>query len=181
MRGLIKLDQLFDFWQKRGHQLADEATAFLEQQETKKQEALAEFEKKKKQKKGKKDDGEEFDEKEFEYLPKELLLQMLQKRLQEEDCNAGAIFDSLESRYWPNEKFAIELICEAVPVQNVQIVLFNFNKEKFGSQNEEDLEAEKKSNPEVEGDEETTEVCTNYRYARRHDPAHQTKNLVQED
>jgi len=61
-------------------------------------------------------------------------------------------------------------------------VLFNFNKEKFGSQNEEDLDAEKKSNAEVdEGDEETTEVCTNYRYARRHDPAHQTKNKDQED
>ena len=61
------------------------------------QEALAEAEKKKKQKKGKKDIEEEFDPKEFKYLPQELLQRMLAKRLTEDDCNAGAIFDNLES------------------------------------------------------------------------------------
>ena len=40
---------------------------------------------------------------------------MLSKRLQEDDCNAGAIFDCLTSPHWPDEKFAIELICEAAP------------------------------------------------------------------
>lgn len=38
---------------------------------------------------------------------------MVRIRLLEEDCNAGAIFDNLKCQYWPDEKFAIELICEA--------------------------------------------------------------------
>jgi hypothetical protein len=28
---MIRLDQLVDFWQKRGHSMAEEATTFLEQ------------------------------------------------------------------------------------------------------------------------------------------------------
>jgi replication-associated recombination protein RarA len=30
-RAMIRLDQLVDFWQKRGHSMAEEATTFLEQ------------------------------------------------------------------------------------------------------------------------------------------------------
>ena len=72
-RCLIRLDQLVDFWQKRGHAMGDEATQFLEDQEAKLLEAQAEAEKKKKAKKGKKDVEEEFDPKEFKFLPSELL------------------------------------------------------------------------------------------------------------
>ena len=65
---------------------------------------------------------------------------MLTKRLEEEDCNAGAIYDNLKSEYiehgnggyWEDEKFAIELICETCPEQNVQMVLFNFQTERQG-------------------------------------------------
>ena len=106
-RCLIRMDQLFDFWQKRGHAMGDEAVKYLEEQELKLQEAIAEAEKKKKAKKGKKDQEEELDTKEYKYLPKELLQRMLAKRLQEDDCNAGAIFDNLTSQYWPDQKFAI--------------------------------------------------------------------------
>lgn len=95
--------------------MGEEATAYLEAQEAKLQEVLAENEKKKKAKKGKKEVEEEIDEKLYKYLPKELLLKMLAKRMQEDDCNAGAIFDNLTCQYWPDEKFGIELICDAVP------------------------------------------------------------------
>ena len=64
---------MVDFWQKRGHAMGDEATKYLEDQEVKLQEAIAENEKKKKQKKGKKEEEEKFDAREFKYLPKELL------------------------------------------------------------------------------------------------------------
>ena len=87
----------------------------LEEQDAKLQEELVEQEKKKKAKKKGKDQEEEFDAKKFKYLPKELLVRMLSKRLQEEDCNAGAIFDNLTCQYWPDEKFAIELVCDAAP------------------------------------------------------------------
>ena len=168
-RCLIRLDQLVDFWQKRGHAMGEEATKYLEDQEVKLQEALAEAEKKKKQKKGKAKDEEEFDPKEYKYLPKELLQKMLAKRLSEDDCNAGAIFDSLESQYWPDQKFAIALICDSVPEQQVEVVLFNFNKENMTMDDSTD-------NAAADDTANLTEVCTNYRYARRHDPAHIPKD-----
>lgn len=49
---------------------------------------------------------------------------MIAERVKEEDCNAGAIFDCLESPLWPNLKFALESICEAITISNIQVVLF---------------------------------------------------------
>jgi hypothetical protein len=54
---------------------------------------------------------------------------MVALRVQEEDCNAGSIFDCLTSENWPDEKFAISFISDAIPTQHVQVVMFNFNKE----------------------------------------------------
>jgi hypothetical protein len=34
--------------------------------------------------------------------------------MQEEDCNAGIIFECLQSEYWPDEKYAISLISDAL-------------------------------------------------------------------
>jgi len=164
-RSIIRMDQLVDFWQKRGHAMYDEAAKILEEKAEKLAADLAEEEKNKKKKKKKNEEEVEIKREEYKYLPRELLVRMLSKRLEEEDCNAGAIFDNLTSEYWPGDKFGVELICDAAPRQNVQVVLFNFNKEG-GHQNAEDGE---------EGaDEEEMEVCTNYRYARRHNPAFQT-------
>jgi len=55
---------------------------------------------------------------------------MIAQRVKEEDCNAGVIFDNLESPYWPNLKVALEAICEALPTQNVQVLLLQFAKEQ---------------------------------------------------
>lgn len=79
---------------------------------------------------------------------------MVELRVESEDCNAGAIFDSLSSEHWPDEKFAVRCISEALPSQNMQVLLFTFNKEV----------QQGKDNQPVELD-----VCTNYRYSRRHD------------
>ena len=166
-RSVIRLDQLVDFWQKRGHAMADEATKHLEEQEVKLQEALAEQEKRKKGKPKKGEVIAEVEPKEYRYLPNDLLRRMLQKRLSEDDCNAGAIFDCLTSEYWPDEKTAIELVCDAAPLQSVEVVLFNFNKEPL----QEDVAPDGAEQEEAASG-ELTEVCTNYRYARRHDPAH---------
>ena len=40
---------------------------------------------------------------------------MIKERIKEEDCNGGVIFDCLESDYWPDIKFALEAICDAIP------------------------------------------------------------------
>lgn len=55
---------------------------------------------------------------------------MISQRVKEEDCNAGVIFDNLESPYWPNLKLALEAICDALPTQNVQVLLLQFAKEQ---------------------------------------------------
>jgi adenylate kinase family enzyme len=117
-RCVIRLDQIVDFWQKRNHPLYEEAKEYLDAK-AEEMEKRKEEESKKKPKKGKLKPGEvpepEFVEAEYGYLPKDLLKRMINKRLEEEDCNAGAIYDCLTSTYWEDEKVAIELICESQP------------------------------------------------------------------
>ena len=40
---------------------------------------------------------------------------MIKERLAQEDCNAGAIFDNIESKYWASIQTAFTLIAEAIP------------------------------------------------------------------
>ncbi len=94
--------------------------------------ALEEQEKKKKAQKKPPPKGQEepdIRQADYKFLSKEILMEMIQQRTQEEDCNAGVIFDHLESPYWPSMKFAIEAICDGLAKQNVQVLLFNFPKE----------------------------------------------------
>lgn len=72
---------------------------------------------------------------------------MLRDRVKGAECNAGVIFDNLTSPYWADWKFAIELICEALPTQNVMLLTFLFQKEG----------------------EDNLDVCSNIRYVRRKD------------
>ena len=85
----------------------------------------------KKKLKGKKPKDEEPDVNpaEYKYLTKELLVEMIAERVKEEDCNAGVIFDCLDSIYWPNLKFALESICDAITTANIQAVLFQFYRD----------------------------------------------------
>ena len=53
---------------------------------------------------------------------------MIQARVQEEDCNAGVIFDNLEAPQWQSQKEIIGCICEALPTQNIKLLVFNFRK-----------------------------------------------------
>lgn len=61
-------------------------------------------EKRKKTKKLKKGEVEEPDVNpaHFQYIPMNLLIQMLADRLENEDCNAGVIFDNLVGPNWPD-------------------------------------------------------------------------------
>jgi len=47
------------------------------------------------------------------------MVKLVRGRVQEEDCNAGAIFDNLTSEMWADEKFAVSFISEAIPRQNI--------------------------------------------------------------
>jgi adenylate kinase family enzyme len=151
-RGVVQLNKLYDWHLKRGTALAEKAKAYLEKRDADLQEAIAEQEKKKKQKKKKGEEDDVFNPDEYKYIEKDLLIEMLKERLQQEDCNAGAIFDDLHCENWPDEKFAIEFITEANPLNNVQVIMFKFQKEQVG-----------------ETEEDTVDVCTNYRYIKRRD------------
>ena len=95
--------------------IIEQCNKHLEEKQEELTKALEEQEKKKKAKKKNAPEEPEVDPKEYKYLPKELLIEMLKQRLETEDCNAGVIFDNLESEYWPDLKFALELICDTVP------------------------------------------------------------------
>ena len=81
-RCIVRLDMLYDYWQKRGHAVAEEASKFLEEQELKLEEAKQELEKQLKAKKPKK--GEpipEINAAEYKLLPRELLIKMIKLRV----------------------------------------------------------------------------------------------------
>lgn len=146
---------MHDYFLKKGHPIAEQVSKFLEDRQAELAAAIAALEAQKKAKKLKKGEPEpEINAAEYKLLPKELLVKMIELRVEQEDCNAGAIFDSLTSEHWTDEKFAISCISEALPRQNVQVLLFNFHKETQMA----------KDNTPIELD-----VCTNYRYSRRHD------------
>ena len=69
---------------------------------------------------------------------------MLRNRVLAEDCNAGAIFDNLESEHIGSIKEAVELVSDALPEQNITLLML-----KFGQ------------------DEEGLDVCDNFRYKLR--------------
>lgn len=127
-RQVVRLDNILDFCVKRQLPVGERATKYLESRQEELAKALEEQEKAKKAK-GKKpppkgQEEPEINQAEYKFLTKELLVQMIQARVREEDCNAGVLFDCLESPHWPTLRFALEAICEALPTQNVQVLLF---------------------------------------------------------
>ena len=73
---------------------------------------------------------------------------MISERVKDEDCNAGAIFDCLESPYWPSLKFALECLCEAISISNIQLILFQIFKDpKFDQAPVEQPPSEEKKQP----------------------------------
>jgi len=99
----------------RGSQLAESANKFLEDKKVELAEAQAAYEVAIKKKKKGQEPPPAPNPDDYKQLPMDILKKMLKERLSQEDCNAGAIFDNLESEYWKDSKTAIELICEAVP------------------------------------------------------------------
>jgi len=47
---------------------------------------------------------------------------MLKERLAHPDCNAGVVFDNIESRLYKTAINALELIMRATPTQKLQVV-----------------------------------------------------------
>ena len=145
---MVRLDTLFDVCVKRGYSSGEKAAKFLEARQEELARALDEQDKAKKAK-GKKpppkgQEEPEVNPADYKYLTKELLSEMIQQRVKEEDCNAGVVFDNLEGAQWPNLKLALEAICDALPTQNVQMLLFQFAKEPVEADPADDQELKPK-------------------------------------
>lgn len=150
-RTVVKVNGLYDWCLKRGNDLTERARSYLAEREVALKDALEEQAKRKKPKKGD-PPIPPVEESDYKKLSFDLQSDIIRERLAQEDCNAGAIFDCIKSELFGDDKEVIERICEAVPTQNVQLLLLKFQKE---------LETEK------DGEGEPLQVCTNYRMARR--------------
>lgn len=120
------MDQLFDWVMKRNSPVAEEINRHFEEQMQEYERQVAEKEKSKKGKKKGKEEEPELNPDDFKKLTVEILSKMVAERVAQEDCNAGVIFDNLTSQYWADLKFAIEAISEALPKQNLQVLLMRF-------------------------------------------------------
>ena len=111
--------------------IAEKIQKYLQERDEECQRKLAEEAERKKKLKGKKPKDEEPDVNpaDYKFITKELLVELISERVKEEDCNAGAIFDCLESPSWPNLKFALEAICDAIPTSNIQVLLLQFYRD----------------------------------------------------
>lgn len=140
-RGIVNLSDLLSWCEKNSTPTYAEAAKYL----LEKDEEFKIAEEQDKKKKGKKKEGEEdFDPRIYKYLPKEMLIKLIIERTNDEDCNAGIIFDNLHSENWKDEKTIIDTICDALAQENVHLVTIGLSK-----------------------DEDGLEYCENYRYKMR--------------
>ncbi|CAD8206755.1 unnamed protein product [Paramecium octaurelia] len=66
----------------------------------------------------------------YEYLSEEIIVKLLKARLAHEDCGAGAIFDNLQSKYWPNELYLMKCIMEID--SHLQVVVLKEQYDQYG-------------------------------------------------
>lgn len=119
------MNGLYDWCLKRGNDLTERARNYLAEREVALKEALEEQAKRKKPKKGD-PPIPPVEESDYKKLSPEICRDIIRERLSLEDCNAGAIFDCIKSELFGDEKEVIERICEAVPSQNIQLLLLKF-------------------------------------------------------
>jgi hydrocephalus-inducing protein len=125
-RALIKLDELISWVLSSGSETADKIKTFLA--DRRKEFELATQEREKAFKKaGKK--AKELEEKLgpsnealYEHLPEELWLEAIKQRVRHPECNAGCVFDNLNSKHLTDEAMAISLILKALGTEAVSLI-----------------------------------------------------------
>jgi len=121
-RGIIQMSKLVQWNMERNNEVGQKAKAFLEEKQKELEIAKTELEKqKKKLKKG--EQPPVINEAEYKYLPKKMLVEMLENRIKEEDCNAGSIFDDLKGENYPEEIDALDIISEAIGKQHLHVIM----------------------------------------------------------
>ena len=112
LRGVVNMDELLEWNKANKTEAAQKAEDHIYSRIEEKQVYTAEKEKERKKKK-KKDQDEPINVDHFDWLPEEILVELLQERLKDIDCNTGAIFDNLYSKNFENELVALKVIFQA--------------------------------------------------------------------
>jgi len=63
-------------------------------------------------------------ERQFKYLPEEVLEECLRDRMKHPSCNAGLIFDGIDTKYASSHLMAMKAIMRAVGTQSLQLLVF---------------------------------------------------------
>ena len=124
-RGVVSLADLLEWHKAQGNEIATTIEEWFVTKEQELEETLAEREKMKKKLKKKYDEWEQENpllEDDYKFLPHELLDQLLKERLAHPDCNAGVVFDNIESRLYNTTRDGVEWIMRATPTQKLQVV-----------------------------------------------------------
>mmetsp|Transcript_39419 Transcript_39419/g.35154 ORF Transcript_39419/g.35154 Transcript_39419/m.35154 type:complete len:98 (+) Transcript_39419:341-634(+) len=66
-------------------------------------------------------------------MTEDIIVELLQERLQSPDCNAGVIFENMtSSTLFNDEKIGIRAILRAVPDQHVQLINLHYPTDEAG-------------------------------------------------
>lgn len=130
LRGVVNLNELLDWNKANKTAAATKAEDLIFSRIEDKELYIAEKEKERKKKKIK--DGEPIDASHFSWLPNDLLLELLQERMKDIDCNTGAIFDNLYSENFENELVILQVIFEACKKSEIQIINLHIPTDSHG-------------------------------------------------
>jgi len=130
-RGVINMNELLEWNRQNKTAVAEKANEFLEEKRKAFEVALTEYEKnKKKKKKGEEDIPPNPEE--YEFLPEDILVPLLEERLKSPDCNAGVIFDNLANKLYPTELDGLKAILKALPAQHIQFINLHYPLDPSG-------------------------------------------------
>ena len=130
-RHIVNLNEILDWNIERETEAAAKAKKYLEEKNTEYELLVAEREKnKKKRKKG--EEEPEIRKEDFEYLPEEILIELLEERVNIPECNAGVIFDNLSAKLYPKEIDGLRTILKAIPSQHIQLVNLYYPTDSSG-------------------------------------------------
>ena len=118
-RGIVNLENLLEWHRSEGNEIVQTVEQNLQEKGTQLQELLDEHEKQKKKLKKGYDEWlleNPFNEEDYKFPSDELLTELLMKRLEHPDCNAGAIFDGIYgSKLWKNTEHMMDIVLRAIP------------------------------------------------------------------
>ena len=134
-RGIVSIADIYEWNEKNGYNdTIQKAIKYLDEKKKELEIAKVEREKFLKANKNKKPkvDPPAFDEKKYNYLSKEIMIEMLKNRLSKNDCAVGAIFDNITNKYVENEEILMEIIDETLQEENIILCTFEYSKDHMG-------------------------------------------------